>query len=161
MLETVGEVEGRLADMGLELPSPPRPIGNYLPAVQVGNILYVSGTLGTVRDENDEDIMPIAGKLGGDLPADGLRPAGDLLGGGAAQAPARREERDGLQDAGLASAIGPPKRHGAAIEGQLHPLMRAEMRQGQRCDMGGRWGHGDGEKRRATGPGPGVTRASA
>ncbi|MCR9085423.1 MAG: RidA family protein [Rhodobacteraceae bacterium] len=67
MLETVGEVEGRLADMGLELPPPPRPIGNYLPAVQVGNILYVSGTLGTVRDENDEDIMPIAGKLGGDL----------------------------------------------------------------------------------------------
>lgn len=67
MLETVGKVETRLAEMGLQLPPPPRPIGNYLPAVQVGNILYVSGTLGTVRDENDQDIMPIAGKLGGEL----------------------------------------------------------------------------------------------
>lgn len=56
-----------MAEMGLKLPLPPKPIGNYLPGVVVGNILYVSGTLGTVRDENDNDIMPIAGKLGGDL----------------------------------------------------------------------------------------------
>ncbi|MBX2805483.1 MAG: RidA family protein [Hyphomicrobiales bacterium] len=67
MSRSNGEIETRLAAMGLALPEPPRPIGNYLPAVQVGNILYVSGTLGTVRDENDQDIMPIAGKVGGEL----------------------------------------------------------------------------------------------
>lgn len=67
MFEPDGDVENRLAVLGLELPPAPRPIGNYLPAVQVGNILYVSGTLGTVRDENDNDIMPIAGKLGREL----------------------------------------------------------------------------------------------
>lgn len=67
MSHTVGVIEGRLAEMGLKLPLPPKPIGNYLPGVVVGNILYVSGTLGTVRDENDNDIMPIAGKLGSDL----------------------------------------------------------------------------------------------
>ncbi len=67
MSEPVGEIEQRLMEMGLKLPPPPKPIGNYLPGVQVGNILFVSGTLGTVRDENDNDIMPIKGKLGGDL----------------------------------------------------------------------------------------------
>lgn len=67
MTETVGAIERKLEEMGLKLPPPPRPIGNYLPASQVGNMLYVSGTLGTVRDENDRDIMPIKGKLGGAL----------------------------------------------------------------------------------------------
>lgn len=67
MSEPTGQVEKRLAKMGLALPLPPKPIGNYLPGVLVGNILYVSGTLGTVRDENDNDIMPISGKLGSDL----------------------------------------------------------------------------------------------
>ncbi len=67
MTETTGIVERKLIELGLKLPPPPRPIGNYLPAVQVGQILYVSGTLGTIRDENDNDIMPIKGKLGGEL----------------------------------------------------------------------------------------------
>ena len=67
MKQGVGIVEGRLAELGLTLPLPPKPIGNYLLGLVVGNILYVSGTLGTVRDENDNDIMPIAGKLGSDL----------------------------------------------------------------------------------------------
>lgn len=67
MAAAKGEVEKRLADMGIELPRPPKPIGNYLPGVVVGNILYVSGTLGTVPDEDDNDIMPIAGKVGADL----------------------------------------------------------------------------------------------
>lgn len=67
MSQSLGVVEGRLAELGLTLPLPPKPIGNYLPAVEVGNMLYVSGTLGTIRDENDNDIMPIKGKLGSDL----------------------------------------------------------------------------------------------
>lgn len=62
-----GKIESRLSEMGITLPRPPKPIANYLPGVVVGNILYVSGTLGTQPDENDNDIMPIRGKLGTDL----------------------------------------------------------------------------------------------
>lgn len=67
MSEPAGKIERRLLEMGLKLPLPPKPIGNYLPGVQVGNMLYVSGTLGTIRDEYDNDIMPIKGKLGAEL----------------------------------------------------------------------------------------------
>ncbi|ASJ72829.1 RidA family protein [Granulosicoccus antarcticus] len=56
-----------LEELGLSLPLPPKPIGNYLPAVVDGDMLYVSRTLGTIRDENDNDIVPIKGKLGSDL----------------------------------------------------------------------------------------------
>jgi enamine deaminase RidA (YjgF/YER057c/UK114 family) len=38
-----------------------------LPGVKVGEILYVSGTIGTVVGPNDEDILPIKGKLGKNL----------------------------------------------------------------------------------------------
>jgi enamine deaminase RidA (YjgF/YER057c/UK114 family) len=36
-------VEARLAELGLELPLPRKPLANYVPAVQVGNLLFVSG----------------------------------------------------------------------------------------------------------------------
>jgi enamine deaminase RidA (YjgF/YER057c/UK114 family) len=62
-----GKLESRLKEMGIVLPRPPKPIANYIPGVVVGNILYLSGTLGTQPDENDNDIMPISGKLGSDL----------------------------------------------------------------------------------------------
>src|SRR5690242_17723667 len=36
-------VEEKLAQMGLTLPPPSTPVGNYIGAVQVGNLLFVSG----------------------------------------------------------------------------------------------------------------------
>src|SRR5262249_55208981 len=33
----------RIADLKLVLPAPPKPIATYVPCVQVGNLLYVSG----------------------------------------------------------------------------------------------------------------------
>src|SRR5260370_40429557 len=36
-------VERRLAELGLELPPPPVPIGNYLPAARVGRLVFTSG----------------------------------------------------------------------------------------------------------------------
>lgn len=36
-------VEARLAELGLQLPSPPKPIANYVRAVRTGNLLFVSG----------------------------------------------------------------------------------------------------------------------
>jgi len=35
--------EGRLAQLGLELPSAPSPIGNFVNAVRVGELLFLSG----------------------------------------------------------------------------------------------------------------------
>jgi len=35
--------EARLKELGIELPSAPKPIGNYVPGVQSGNLLFMSG----------------------------------------------------------------------------------------------------------------------
>jgi enamine deaminase RidA (YjgF/YER057c/UK114 family) len=35
--------ETRLKELGIELPEPPPPVANYVRAVQVGNLLYLSG----------------------------------------------------------------------------------------------------------------------
>ena len=63
----MGQVERRLRELGIELPRPPKAVANYIPGVQVGEILYVSGTIGTVPGPNDEDVLPIRGKLGREL----------------------------------------------------------------------------------------------
>jgi enamine deaminase RidA (YjgF/YER057c/UK114 family) len=39
--------ESRLAKLGLQLPDPPTPFGAYVPAVQTGNLLFLSGMLAT------------------------------------------------------------------------------------------------------------------
>lgn len=39
--------EGRLALLGIELPEAPTPFGAYVPAVQSGSLLYLSGMLAT------------------------------------------------------------------------------------------------------------------
>jgi enamine deaminase RidA (YjgF/YER057c/UK114 family) len=45
-----GVVEGKLAELGLELPKKlPEPVGNYVGAVAVGNLVFVSGH-GPYRD---------------------------------------------------------------------------------------------------------------
>ncbi|MDR3494289.1 MAG: RidA family protein [Ancalomicrobiaceae bacterium] len=36
-------IETRLAELGITLPTPAKPVANYVPSVQSGNILYVSG----------------------------------------------------------------------------------------------------------------------
>jgi enamine deaminase RidA (YjgF/YER057c/UK114 family) len=63
----MSQVEARLRELGITLPRPPKAVANYLPGVRVGEILYVSGTIGTVVDDNDEDVLPIRGKLGRDI----------------------------------------------------------------------------------------------
>jgi enamine deaminase RidA (YjgF/YER057c/UK114 family) len=63
----VGKIEARLTELGIVLPRTPKAVANYLPGVKVGEILYVSGTIGTIVGPNDEDILPIKGKLGKNL----------------------------------------------------------------------------------------------
>jgi enamine deaminase RidA (YjgF/YER057c/UK114 family) len=42
---TNASAEGRLKDLGINLPRPPTPLGAYVEAVQAGNLLFLCGTL--------------------------------------------------------------------------------------------------------------------
>jgi enamine deaminase RidA (YjgF/YER057c/UK114 family) len=53
--------ETRLAELGVSLPDAPAPAANYVPFVQVGDIVYVSGQI-----SNGPDGL-ITGKLGADM----------------------------------------------------------------------------------------------
>lgn len=63
----MGKIEARLKELGITLPRPPKAVANYLPGVKVGEILYVAGTIGTIVDAQDNDVLPIKGKLGAEL----------------------------------------------------------------------------------------------
>jgi enamine deaminase RidA (YjgF/YER057c/UK114 family) len=54
--------EARLVELGIELPSPPRPVANYVPAVRVGDLLFLSGHGPLLPDGSR-----ISGKVGRDL----------------------------------------------------------------------------------------------
>lgn len=43
-------IEARLQALGLSVPAPPTAIGNFVPDVVHKDVLYVSGTYGTVND---------------------------------------------------------------------------------------------------------------
>lgn len=57
----MGKFEAKLAEMGVKLPDAPAPAANYVPYVQVGDIVYVSGQI-----SSDETGL-LTGKLGDDV----------------------------------------------------------------------------------------------
>ena len=59
------DAESRLKELGIELPPPPTPIGNYVAGIRVGNLLFMSGC-GPRRSDGGA----ITGKLGTDLSVD-------------------------------------------------------------------------------------------
>lgn len=56
-----GKIESRLAELGVILPDAPAPAANYVPAVQVGDIAYISGQISQTADGLT------LGKLGAEL----------------------------------------------------------------------------------------------
>ena len=54
--------EARLKELGITLPEQPKPVANYVPAVRVGNLLFVSG-----HGPYNDGKISMAGKLGRDL----------------------------------------------------------------------------------------------
>ena len=57
-----GTAEDRLSALGFKLPNPPTPYGAYVPAVQTGNLLFLSGMLATA-----DGAITITGVVGKDL----------------------------------------------------------------------------------------------
>ena len=47
----MSNIEQRLAELGLTLPEPPTPGGDYVPFHQVGNLLYCSGVIASFNGE--------------------------------------------------------------------------------------------------------------
>lgn len=56
-----GQIEARLAKLGVTLTDAPAPAANYVPAVQVGDTVYISGQI----SQNADGL--ICGKLGAEL----------------------------------------------------------------------------------------------
>jgi enamine deaminase RidA (YjgF/YER057c/UK114 family) len=54
------QIEKKLAKLGLELPQPPVPVGNYLPAARVGNLVFTSGQ--TARIDGERRYVGVVGQ---------------------------------------------------------------------------------------------------
>ncbi len=57
----MSKIETRLAELGVTLPDAPAPAANYVPFVQVGDLVFVSGQISM------QDGALITGKVGADL----------------------------------------------------------------------------------------------
>lgn len=57
----MAKIARRLAELGLEIPSPASPVANYVPYVVSGNMLYISGQVSAAANGVQK------GKLGADL----------------------------------------------------------------------------------------------
>jgi enamine deaminase RidA (YjgF/YER057c/UK114 family) len=68
------DVEARLRELGFELPLPPKAMGNYVGAVTVGDLVFVSGH----GPEKDGEVAYV-GKLGGDMDVETGRKAAELV----------------------------------------------------------------------------------
>lgn len=69
-MTNIDSAEARLRELGLELPAAPTPFGAYVPAVQTGNLLFLSGMLPTRGHE-----ALLVGRLGQDLDVEQARQA--------------------------------------------------------------------------------------
>ncbi|MCH8222998.1 MAG: RidA family protein [Chloroflexi bacterium] len=67
--------EDRVKELGLDLSNPPKPAGNYVPAIRVGNIVYLSGH-GPVRPDGTS----VTGKVGAELSVEEGYDAARLVG---------------------------------------------------------------------------------
>lgn len=57
-----GEIEARLKALGLELPAAPAAVANYVPAIQSGQLLFISGQIAKAADGT-----VVTGRVGQDL----------------------------------------------------------------------------------------------
>jgi enamine deaminase RidA (YjgF/YER057c/UK114 family) len=55
-------IDNRLAELGITLPKPAAPVASYVPAVEIGGLLHISGQISVAEDGN-----LILGRLGEDM----------------------------------------------------------------------------------------------
>jgi enamine deaminase RidA (YjgF/YER057c/UK114 family) len=55
-------IDNRLAELGIDLPQPAAPVASYVPAVEAGGLLHISGQISVGKDGN-----LILGRLGEDM----------------------------------------------------------------------------------------------
>lgn len=67
--------ENRLKELGIELPPPPSPAGNYVSGVRTGNLLFMSGC-----GPRKNDGTSMRGKVGSDLSVEEAYQAARLVG---------------------------------------------------------------------------------
>jgi enamine deaminase RidA (YjgF/YER057c/UK114 family) len=67
-------IENRLAELGLALPEPAAPVAAYVPAVEAGGLLYISGQV------SQRDGQRIIGRLGEDMDLEAGRDAAQSCG---------------------------------------------------------------------------------
>jgi enamine deaminase RidA (YjgF/YER057c/UK114 family) len=65
----MGRIDDRLRELGISLPQPRAPLANYVPARQVGNLVYTAGQVSSTVDQE------FKGKLGAELSVDEGRAA--------------------------------------------------------------------------------------
>jgi enamine deaminase RidA (YjgF/YER057c/UK114 family) len=58
----MGKIDERLAELGIELPPAPQPVGNYIGAVQVGELVFLGGV-----SNRTHGVLKYQGKLGREL----------------------------------------------------------------------------------------------
>ena len=68
-----GQVETRLAELGITLPRPMAPIANYVPYVVTGNLVVISGQLPAVDGQ-----VAVTGKVSWGVSADKAKDAARL-----------------------------------------------------------------------------------
>ena len=68
------KAEQRLRKLGIQLPQPPTPFGAYVPAVQTGNLLFLSGMLPTAGHK-----PKVVGRLGKQLDVEAGRAAARIV----------------------------------------------------------------------------------
>jgi len=71
-------VEANVRRLQLALPEAPRPLGDYVPAVEAGNLLFVSGTL-----PMEDGAAAFVGRVGQELTIESGRRAAQLAVGNA------------------------------------------------------------------------------
>lgn len=60
------DIEGKLAEMGIALPDGPAPAANYVPFVQTGDLVWISGQIAKTAEGT-----LITGRLGADMAVEG------------------------------------------------------------------------------------------
>jgi enamine deaminase RidA (YjgF/YER057c/UK114 family) len=66
-----------LESRGLRLPPVPAPAGNFAAGIRAGNLLYLSGAIGTAHDGRNWS-LPIRGKLGAEVSIEDGRRSAEL-----------------------------------------------------------------------------------